>query len=118
LGCVLSFRQNLLRSAKPQFFKHFLSSLRGYTQAVAQEAELREAGEVHDLIRFVPLRRENSAIRCCFALIEYNFGIELPDVVFDDPVFQSVYFAAVDMVCWSNVRISANLRASLKTDCE
>jgi hypothetical protein len=55
----------------------------------------------------VPLRRENSAVRCCFTFIEYNLGIELPDAVFDNPIFQSVYFAAVDMVCWTNVRTSA-----------
>jgi len=46
-------------------------------------------------------------------------GIELPDAVFDDPVFQSVYFAAVDMVCWSNVRVSATLlMMSLYINCE
>ncbi|KAJ8581546.1 hypothetical protein M405DRAFT_868590 [Rhizopogon salebrosus TDB-379] len=36
------FRQSLLRCAKLQFLKRFLSSLKGYTQAVAQEAGLRE----------------------------------------------------------------------------
>ncbi|KAG0708193.1 isoprenoid synthase domain-containing protein [Suillus ampliporus] len=110
---TLDFRQGILRTAKPQFFKHFLSCLRGYTQAVAHEAELREAGEVYDLINFVPLRRENSGVRCCFTFIEYNFGIELPDAVFDDPVFQSVYFAAVDMVCWSNDLFSYNVEQAM-----
>ncbi|KAG1882204.1 isoprenoid synthase domain-containing protein [Suillus subluteus] len=99
---ILDFRQAIIRSAKPQFFKHFLSDLKRYTKAVAHEAELREAGQVLDLINFVPLRRENSAVRCCFAFIEYNLDIELPDAIFDDPIFQSVYFAAVDMVCWTN----------------
>ncbi|KAG2147667.1 isoprenoid synthase domain-containing protein [Suillus clintonianus] len=110
---TLDFRQSILRAAKPQFFKHFLSCLRGYTQAVVQEAELREAGEVHDLINFVPLRRENSAVRCCFTFIEYNLDIELPDAVFDDPIFQSVYFAAVDMVCWSNDLFSYNVEQAM-----
>ncbi|OJA08758.1 hypothetical protein AZE42_08877 [Rhizopogon vesiculosus] len=110
---MLDFRQGLLRSAKPQFFKRFLDNLKRYTKAVAQEAELREAGEVYDLINFVPLRRENSAIRCCFSFIEFNFGIELPDEVFDDPVFQSVYFAAVDMVCWSNDLFSYNVEQAM-----
>jgi hypothetical protein len=102
-----SFRQAIVRSAKPQCFKHFLTNLKRYTKAVAQEAELRETGEVLDLMNFVPLRRENSAVRCCFAFIEYNLGIELSDAVFNDPIFQSVYFAAVDMVCWINVGTSA-----------
>ncbi|KAG1821857.1 isoprenoid synthase domain-containing protein [Suillus subaureus] len=110
---ILDFRQAVIRSAKPQFFKHFLSSLKGYTKAVAQEAELREAGGVLDLINFVPLRRENSAVRCCFAFIEYNLDIELPDAVFDDPIFQSVYFAAVDMVCWTNDLLSYNVEQAM-----
>lgn len=108
-----SFRQTIVRSAKPRCFEHLLTNLKRYTKAVAQEAELRETGEILDLMNFVPLRRENSAVRCCFALIEYNLGIELSDAVFNDPIFQSVYFAAVDMVCWVNVRTSA---AFLKTN--
>ncbi|OJA16455.1 hypothetical protein AZE42_04671 [Rhizopogon vesiculosus] len=112
---TLDFRQNLLRhsSAKPQFYKRFVSSIKGYTQAVAQEAELREAEEVQDLINFIPLRRENSGVRCCFAFIEFNFGIDLPDVVFDNPVFQSLYFGAVDMVCWSNDVLSYNVEQAM-----
>ncbi|KAG2341356.1 terpenoid synthase [Suillus weaverae] len=110
---ILDFRQAIIRSAKPQFFKHFLNNLNRYTKAVAQEAELRETGEVHDLINFVPLRRENSGVRCCFTFIEYNLGIELPDAIFDDPIFQSVYFAAVDMVCWTNDLLSYNVEQAM-----
>lgn len=51
------------------------------------------------------LRRENSAIRLCFGLFEFVLGVDLPDEVFDDPAFLNLYWAAADMVCWSNVRI-------------
>ncbi|KAG1734147.1 hypothetical protein EDB19DRAFT_1173075 [Suillus lakei] len=46
------------------------------TGAVVEEAKLREAEGVHDLIHFVPLRREN---------------VELPDAIFDNPILQSVW---------------------------
>jgi hypothetical protein len=70
---------------------------------VAREAEYRERGEVLDMESFKHLRRENSAIRLCFGLFEYSLGIDLPDEVFENPIFERLYWAAADMVCWANV---------------
>jgi hypothetical protein len=53
----------------------------------------------------ISLRRENSAVRLCFGLLESVLGIDLPDKVFADDIFMSLHFTAVDMICWSNVRI-------------
>lgn len=76
-----------------------------YVNAVAREAEYRERGEVLDIDAFQTLRRENSAIRLCFGLFEFALGIDLPDFVFQDPHCMTLYWAAADMVCWSNVSI-------------
>ncbi len=70
---------------------------------MAREAELRERGEVLDATAFQSLRRENSAIRLCFGLFEFVLGVDLPDTVFQDEQFMTLYWAAADMVCWSNV---------------
>lgn len=67
------------------------------------EAELRERDEVLSMAAFEPLRRDNSGVCVCFSLFEFALGIDLPDSVFEDKVFMEVYWAAVDMVCWSNV---------------
>lgn len=67
------------------------------------EAELRERGEVLDVEPFIALRRENSAVRLCLDLIEYCWGIDLPDEVFEDEAFTEIYWAAVDLICWANV---------------
>ena len=53
---------------------------------------------------FKHLRRENSGIRLCFDFFELTLGIDLPDYVFENPVFARLYWAAADMVCWANVR--------------
>ena len=82
-----------------RFVKHF----EDYIDAVAKEAEYRERGEVLNMASFEALRRENSAIRLCFGLFEFCFGVDLPDEVFNDPTFTTLYWAAADMVCWSNV---------------
>jgi hypothetical protein len=90
--------------------RRFLKHCKDYIECVATEAELREQGEVLNLTSFIALRRENSAIRLCFGLFEYVLGIDLPDEVFMDPVFMSLYWAAADMVCWSNVSIILRIR--------
>jgi hypothetical protein len=76
---------------------------------VAQEAEYRERGEVLDMESFKHLRRENSAIRLCFGLFEYSLGIDLPDEIFENSIFESLYWAAADMVCWANVCLSFSI---------
>lgn len=106
-----SFRARLLKSAGPACFRRFLKHSEAYVDAVAREAELREQGQVLDLISFEPLRRENSAIRLCFGLFEFALGIDLPDEVFEDEAFMNLYWAAADMVCWANVSSFQDLDA-------
>ncbi|KDQ53197.1 hypothetical protein JAAARDRAFT_162104 [Jaapia argillacea MUCL 33604] len=103
------FRARFLRFASPTCHRRFLEHCENYVECVAREAEYRERGEVLDLDAFRDLRRENSAIRLCFGLFEYVLGIDLPDKVFDDPVFMSLYWAGADMVCWSNDVYSYNM---------
>ena len=86
-------------------FLRFLDHCDAYIDSVIQEASLRDRGEVLELEDYVLLRRENSAVRVCFGMIPYILGIDLPKEVFEDPVFEKIYFKAVDMVCWANVSI-------------
>lgn len=81
----------------------FINLFEQYIDAVSKEAELRERGQVLDLKSFTPLRRNNSAVLLCFALIEYILGIDLEDEVYQDATFLDAYWAACDHVCWSNV---------------
>lgn len=103
------FRGRLGNGAGPGCLRRFIKRFEEYVYAVAQEAELRAQKEVLTLATYIPLRRENSAVRVCFALLEYVFGVDLPDEVFEDPIFMDMYFAAVDSVCWSNDLYSYNM---------
>lgn len=93
----------------PKSFKRFAELCKNYIEAVSREAELRERDEIPEFETFKHLRRENSAVRLCYGLIEQALGIDLPDEVFENPVFKRMYLSAVDMVAWSNVSF-ANLR--------
>ncbi|KAG6844953.1 hypothetical protein H0H87_002067 [Tephrocybe sp. NHM501043] len=106
------FRQRFMRLCGPRATARFLEHWETYCACVVKEAELREKGKVLDVDAFIALRRENSAVRLCFGLIEYCFGTDLPDEVFDDPVFQEIYWAACDLVCWANDVYSYDMEQS------
>jgi hypothetical protein len=103
------FRERLTHTTGPRSFRRFLKHSEDYIECVSREAEYRERGEVLDMESFKHLRRENSAIRLCFGLFEYSLGIDLPDEVFQHPIFERLYWAAADMVCWANDVYSYNM---------
>lgn len=88
--------------AGPNTSRRFLEHCYHYIEGVSREAQLREDGEVLDLDAFMPLRRENSAVRLCFGLFEYVLGLDLPQEVFDDQTFMEAYWSATDLICWAN----------------
>ena len=92
-----------MRTAGANCRRRFLEHCEDYIEAISKEAEYRERDEVLDMERYETLRRENSAVRLCFMLAMYALGIDLPDEVFEDSTFMTVYFAACDLVCWANV---------------
>ncbi|KZT07700.1 terpenoid synthase [Laetiporus sulphureus 93-53] len=110
------FRQRLLQHAGPGCFARFLKHCEDYVDAIAKEAELRERDLVLDMASFETLRRENSAIRLCFGLFEFCFGVDLPNEVFEDSTFMRLYWDAADMVCWSNDVYSYNMEQARGID--
>ena len=101
-----SFRDRFTCIAKPRCIARFLERFKGYVDAVGRETERRKLGRVLDLESFISERRENSAVRFLFSLIEYALDIDLPDQVFKDPNFIAAYFAGVDLVWLANVSCS------------
>lgn len=70
---------------------------------MADEAEYRRNGLVPDTESYMLIRREVSGVRLCYGMFEYVLGIELPDEVFENQTFLTMYWAAVDMIGLSNV---------------
>ena len=69
------FRDRLTARFGPRSFRRFLKHCDDYIEAVSVEAQLREEGRVLSHKDFIPLRRENSAIRLCFGLFEVSWPI-------------------------------------------
>ena len=77
-----------------------------YIDAFVLEAELRDKGKILDLASYPALRRNNSANHISFDFAAFGLGFDFPDELFEDPTFVKVYFAASDMIWWSNVRVT------------
>lgn len=71
--------------------------------AAVKQAEDRATGRVPDLESYITMRRDTSACKPCFALIEYAALIDLPDEVMSHPVIMAMEEATNDLVTWSNV---------------
>ncbi|VDB89812.1 unnamed protein product [Peniophora sp. CBMAI 1063] len=96
------FRARFVPTCGPRSFSRLLQHCVDYVACFAREAELRETQTVLDPLSYRDLRRGNSAVRVCFGLYEYALGIDLPDEVFENDTFRSLYWAAVDMTWWAN----------------
>ena len=77
-----------------------------YLQAVTQQATDRTDQATPDLETYIALRRDTSACRPCFALMEFVAGVDLPDDAASHPTILAMEEATNDLVSWSNVKIS------------
>lgn len=87
--------------------KRIIKHFQVYTKCIAHEAGLRERAEaitekmsVDDFMQF---RRDGSGISMACDTIETSAGIDLPEDVFEDVLFQNMYKAALDLCNLTNV---------------
>lgn len=71
--------------------------------AVLQQATDRQNDVVPELESYIPIRRDTSGCKPCFALIEFAADIDLPDEVIQNPTITALEDACNDLVTWSNV---------------
>ncbi|THH10890.1 hypothetical protein EW145_g1025 [Phellinidium pouzarii] len=99
---TLSFRERAMEQFGPNSLRRFLTNYKNYCEAVGTEAAYRDRGMILSLEEYRIFRRENGGVKPFFDLIEPCSGIDLPDMVFEDPTFKRIYNAALDMILWPN----------------
>ncbi|KAI0346575.1 terpenoid synthase [Trametopsis cervina] len=107
------FKARFFPYAGEATLRRFMKHSEAYINAFGVEAELREKNIVLDVPAYDRLRRENSAVRYCFGLIGYLLDIDLPDEIFEHPVFMRMHLAAVDMITWANDVYSYNMEQAM-----
>ncbi|OCH86166.1 terpenoid synthase [Obba rivulosa] len=106
-------RNRLARDSGPICYRRLVQLCSDYINAVAVEAGLRARGVVLEVDAYVRLRRDNSAVRFSFGLFGSILGVDLPDEVYENPVFSRMNDAAIDMVCWANDLYSYNMEQAM-----
>lgn len=101
---MTSFWVRCMKDAGPRTQARFKEHVQHYFQAVSKQAHARDEGYVPDLESFIDIRRDDSACKPVFDLIEYALGIDLPDFVAEHPVIRALNNGSNDLVAWSNVR--------------
>ncbi|KAG9039883.1 hypothetical protein FRB95_004355 [Tulasnella sp. JGI-2019a] len=89
--------------------RRFLESTEMYLQAVHQHVVNRSQNKILDIESFIQLRRDNGALKMCFAMVEFSMGLNLPDEVFQHPLIKIMEDAANDVVVLSNDVYSYNI---------
>ena len=84
-----------------------------FFKAITIQVRTRTSGIIPDLEDYIVLRRDTSACKPCWALVEYANGLDLPDEVMEHPIIQSLDEAANDVIAWSNVGTLARVPTSL-----
>ncbi|KAK7690879.1 hypothetical protein QCA50_005981 [Cerrena zonata] len=96
------FACRLLQSGSPRCVRRFIDTIGSYVNGVVKQAGNRDEDSIPDLESYVSLRRETSALRPSFVLIEFAAGIDLPDEVVDHPLIRSMEMAVNDWTSWTN----------------
>ena len=89
--------------ASPGAQKRFINTMDLFFKAVTVQAHHRAAGVIPNLEDYIAMRRDTSGCKPSWALVEYGYGLDLPDEVMDNSIVQSLGEAANDLVTWSNV---------------
>ncbi|KLO13037.1 terpenoid synthase [Schizopora paradoxa] len=92
----------LVAKASPNCQKRFLARCMDFVAAVAKEAGLREDNHVLPINSYMTLRRGNCGVQPYFAILEYIHGLDLPEEVFENPVFTRLYWLGVELVALTN----------------
>ncbi|KZT04734.1 terpenoid synthase [Laetiporus sulphureus 93-53] len=106
--------RSMLKTNGPNCKECSIDGMESFLRALAQQATDRDLSVIPDLDAYIALRRETSGCKSAFTLIEYAANIDLPNEVFEDPVFQDMMAAANDNISWSNDLFSYNREQSRK----
>jgi hypothetical protein len=87
----------------PGALRRFQETTELYFNALCVQARDRGADHVPTLEEYIITRRDGSACKQCWALVEFAMGLNLPDEVMQHPIIVELGEAANDLVTWSNV---------------
>ncbi|KAG9014251.1 hypothetical protein FRB94_013561 [Tulasnella sp. JGI-2019a] len=107
-----SFWERASATASEGTQRRFVETCQLYVNAIYQQVVNRRHDQIPTFESFIQLRRDTSAVKLVFSLIEYSLNLTLPDAVFDDPIIKSLEQGANDILTWANDIYSFNVEQS------
>ncbi|KAG1727756.1 isoprenoid synthase domain-containing protein [Suillus paluster] len=107
-----SYFSRFRETGDPGCTERFINTMDMFFIAVATQVEVHAEGRTLDLGSYIAMRRDTSACKPCFALIEYGVQIDLPDEVMSHPIIMAMEEATNDYVSWINDIFSYNKEQS------
>jgi len=98
-----------MAESSPGAQKRLIHAMDLFFKAVTIQARDRAADVIPDIEDYIVVRRDTSGCKPCWALIEYAYGLDLPDEVMEHQIIQSLDEAVNDLVSWSNASIQTRL---------
>ena len=81
--------------------ERFISDFDAYTNSIILEAEDRVAGHLRTVNDYMILRRDTCGAKPTFSF--FGLGLNIPSVVFDNPLMISLIENATDLIAITNV---------------
>ncbi|KAF8674684.1 hypothetical protein RHS04_07276 [Rhizoctonia solani] len=82
--------------------RHFIDAVDFYTKAVYQQKVNRSDDRTPSIDEYIQLRRDTSAMKIAWAVLEYSLCMDLPDEVVNHPVVKELADAGNDILTWAN----------------
>ncbi|KAG6895365.1 hypothetical protein C0992_001627, partial [Termitomyces sp. T32_za158] len=82
--------------------RRFIEALDKFTAAVAGQAQDRAQNYIRNIDEYFLIRRDTLGAGPAFAVLE--FGLNLPDEVFEDPVIRTLTNVCIDLIILGNVQ--------------
>ncbi|KAG9123248.1 hypothetical protein FRC07_015191 [Ceratobasidium sp. 392] len=103
ITAVLHSWFNRMRAASsPGPMQRLVEAIDLYTKASFQQSLNRSVDDVPTIDEYIQLRRDTSAVKIMYPIIEYTLEFSLPDEVHSDPVIAELLVAGNDLLTWAN----------------
>ncbi|QRV92112.1 terpene synthase [Ceratobasidium sp. AG-Ba] len=97
-----SFYGRIQADSTEATIQRLIEACEGYTQATLKQTMNRSFDDLPTIDEFIQLRRETSAMKVFYPILEYSLSLDLPVEVFTDPVMAELLVAANDLLTWAN----------------
>ncbi|KAG9084179.1 hypothetical protein FRC07_013697 [Ceratobasidium sp. 392] len=88
--------------SSPGTMQRLVEAIDLYTKASFQQSLNRSADNIPTIDEYIRLRRNTSAVKIMYPVIEYTLEFSLPDEVHSDPVMAELLVAGNDLLTWAN----------------